>query len=139
MSSASDAQETSQAIMSFAELLVILVYPVMIAASILSQVYIYVNIFNHNLERLRVQRAGFESKLKVMPFFWITLSNVFAIVFTLGLLAPWAAIRKARYMAESVSISNPEEGLGDFAQETADENSAIGDAAAEAFDFDFGW
>lgn len=103
------------------------------------QVFVYVSIFNYNLERLLVQQTGFNSELKVGRYYWITITNIFATIFSLGLLAPWAAIRKTQYMAESVSLSHPGEGLGEFVAESEREQSAVGDAAAEAFDIDIGW
>lgn len=103
------------------------------------QIYVYVTLFNYNLDRLLVQQTAFKSSLKIGKFYWISLTNILATVFSFGLLAPWAAIRKTRYMAESVELSHPETGFGDFVVRAGEEQSAIGDAAADMFEMDIGW
>ncbi len=103
------------------------------------QIYVYVTLFNHNLGRLLVQQTAFQSSLRVGKFYWISLSNILATVFSFGLLAPWAAIRKTRYVAESVELMHPETGFGEFVASAGEAQSAIGDAAADMFEFDIGW
>ncbi|MDQ8186308.1 YjgN family protein [Pelagicoccus sp. SDUM812002] len=103
------------------------------------QIYVYVTLFNYNLGRLLVQQTAFSSTLKVGKFYWITLTNILATVFSFGLLAPWAAIRKTRYLAESVELTHPETGFGDFVVEAGKDQSSIGDAAADMFEIDIGW
>lgn len=116
-----------------------LAYVPMMLGLVFVQIYVYVSIFNYNLQRLLVAQTGFTSTLKVGKLYWITLTNILATVFSLGLLAPWAAIRKTRYFAESVGLSHPDTGFGDFVATAEAEQSAIGDAAADMFEFDIGW
>lgn len=120
-------------------LLLQLAYIPLMVGMLFVQIYVFVSIFNYNLGRLLVQQTAFESTLKVGRFYLLTLTNILATVFTLGLLAPWAAIRKARYMAESVSLSHPGQGFGEFVAGREEENSGLGDAAADMFEFDIGW
>lgn len=63
--------------------------------------------------------------------------NALGIIFSLGLLAPWAAIRTARYQMERLSLNTPEE-LDGFAAATQQPISATGDEAGEFLGFDFG-
>ncbi|EDY81494.1 conserved hypothetical protein [Verrucomicrobiia bacterium DG1235] len=114
-------------------------YAPLMLGMVFVQIYIFVSLFNYNLGRMLVQQTAFESKLKVGKFYWISLTNILAIVFSLGLLAPWAAIRKTRYFAESVDLVHPGAGLGEFVAGRENEVSAIGDAAADVFEFDIGW
>lgn len=112
--------------------------PLLIVFSFI-QIYIFVSLFNYNLGQLLLGKTSFDSKLKVGKFYWITITNIFASVLTLGLLFPWAAIRKARYMAESIAVSHPGPALDGFVSSAGEGESALGDAAADAFDFDIGW
>lgn len=116
-----------------------LAYVPMMVGVLFVQIYVFVSIFNYNLSRLLVQQTAFESKLGVGRFYFITLTNILATVLSLGMLAPWAAIRKARYMAESVNLLHPGQGFGAFVAGREEEKSGIGDAAADMFEFDIGW
>lgn len=121
-----------------AGLLVGLYVPMMLGM-VFVQIYVYVTLFNYNLGRLLVQQTAFQSTLKVGKFYWISLTNILATVFSFGLLAPWAAIRKTRYLAESVELSHPETGFGEFVVLAGEDQSSIGDAAADMFEIDIGW
>ena len=39
--------------------------------------------------------------------FWLYLSNTLAILFSIGLLIPWARIRMARYRLSRLVLENP--------------------------------
>ena len=119
--------------------LVALAYIPMIGALIFGQTYIYVSIFNYNLERLVLDDTEFKSNLQIGKFFWITFSNVLASVVSLGLLVPWARVRRAKYLADSVALINRDGSLGEHVAEPGEEVSSIGDAAADAFEFEIGW
>lgn len=133
---AMDGGEPASPLLAF---VVVAMYVPIMLGGVFVQIFVYVSIFNYNLSRLLVRQTAFSSTLKVGKYYWITLSNIFAIVFSVGLLAPWAAIRKTRYFAESVELSHPETGFGDFIATASAEQSAIGDAAADVFEFDIGW
>jgi uncharacterized membrane protein YjgN (DUF898 family) len=55
------------------------------------------------------------------------------MIFTLGLAYPWTIIRKTKYMAETVSISNAE-ALSLFVSQQEQQQSALGEEIGEAFD-----
>jgi uncharacterized membrane protein YjgN (DUF898 family) len=64
------------------------------------------------------------------------LTNALALVATLGLAAPWARIRLARYRAERLALESA--GGLDFEADVAHSDpAAIGDAALDLGDFDF--
>ncbi len=133
---AMDGSDPANPLLAF---VVIALYVPMMLGMVFVQIYVYVSLFNYNLSRMLVQQTAFVSTLKIGKFYWITLTNIFATVFSVGLLAPWAAIRKTRYLAESVELSHPETGFGEFVASAGAEQSAIGDAAADVFEFDIGW
>src|SRR5690606_24576029 len=71
------------------------------------QVYIFVSLFNYNLGQLLQGKTYFSSEVKIGKFYWITITNLLASVLSLGLLFPWAAVRKARYMMDCISVVHP--------------------------------
>lgn len=79
--------------------------------------------------------ARFESSLTVRSLASIWVSNAFLTFITLGLYWPWAAIRMARYRAESLAIST-QSGLDNFTADAAADVSAVGEEIADAYDFD---
>lgn len=77
----------------------------------------------------------FHCSLKARRLVWIYLGNFVGILLTLGLFIPWAAVRVARYRAESLTL----DGAGDveaFVAEQAGAVAAIGEEVTEIFDFD---
>ena len=66
---------------------------------------------------------------------WLYLSNVAAILCTLGLATPWAVIRTLRYRARKFAVlaSGPLDG---FVQAESAGGGAAGQEIAELFDLD---
>jgi uncharacterized membrane protein YjgN (DUF898 family) len=78
------------------------------------------------------------STVRARDLLWLYLSNAFAVLLSLGLLAPWAKVRMARYKASRTLLvvsGDPDQ----VAQEVAREESAFGDAGADAFDVEVGF
>ena len=80
-------------------------------------------------------RARFKSTLRARPLARIYITNILAIVCSLGLLIPWAAIRTARYRAECLQLEC-EGGLDSFAADVAADVSATGEEMGDMFDVD---
>ena len=98
-------------------------------------VYMQVRIRNHIWNTSTLGRNYFQSTLSVASMLFIYMTNVLAIVFTVGLLVPWAQIRLARYRADQTRVvlaDNWEDYIA--AEEQA--GSALGDEIGEAFDVD---
>lgn len=79
----------------------------------------------------------FESRLRWGKMLWIQLSNLVAIVFTLGLFIPWAKVRMAHYRADSLTMVG-DKGLDSFVADRLAEGSAMGEEVSEVFDLDIG-
>jgi uncharacterized membrane protein YjgN (DUF898 family) len=79
----------------------------------------------------------FESRLRWGKMLWIQLSNLVAIVVTLGLFIPWAKVRMAHYRADSLTLMGTS-GLDGFVAERVAEGSAMGEEVSEVFDLDIG-
>ena len=79
----------------------------------------------------------FESSMRGRDYMWIYLSNVLAILASLGFATPWAVMRTLRYRASKFAVisSGPLDG---FVQAGAAGVGATGQEVAEMFDLDLG-
>jgi uncharacterized membrane protein YjgN (DUF898 family) len=79
--------------------------------------------------------ASFKSELKPIPFAILLLTNMLAIVFSLGLAYPWTKVRTSRMLTEvtTVNIYPSALNLVDTAQQ---EQSSFAEEAANVFDID---
>lgn len=92
-------------------LLTILVYLLFILG------YFVYSVIARNVNYNHLELEGghrFHSNVELLPFFWLLAVNFIASIATLGLLIPWAQIRKARYLAAHTFIL-PGGDLEDFA------------------------
>jgi uncharacterized membrane protein YjgN (DUF898 family) len=99
--------------------------------------YIRAGTTNALWNALRVGPVRFESALRVRDVVWLQFSNLVAVLFTLGLAAPWAAVRTLRYRASKTTaiVSGPLDG---FAQAEAQQVSVTGEEIADFFGIDIG-
>ncbi|WP_062263421.1 YjgN family protein [Endozoicomonas arenosclerae] len=86
---------------------------------------------------ISVEEYRFESRQKATDLLLIYLTNVLAIVCTLGLAIPWAMIRLAQYRAESTTLL-ADEALDHFTDQAQEEQSAIAEEVGEVFDLAVG-
>ena len=79
----------------------------------------------------------FESGLSARRLSFISITNFFAIIFTLGFFKPFAAVRVAKYRAECLKLvaAGP---IAVHAQAIAGNMNARGEELAEIFDVDVG-
>lgn len=84
---------------------------------------------------IRVGPVRFECTMRGRDYMWIYLSNVLAIIGTLGLATPWAVIRTLRYRAARFAVvaAGPLEG---FIEDQTAQVGAAGQEIAEVFDLD---
>jgi uncharacterized membrane protein YjgN (DUF898 family) len=91
---------------------------------------------NHIFERTELPGiAKFKSEMQVMPYLWLTVTNLMAIIFSLGLAYPWAKVRKAAYLASvtTIAVYPQADSLVDQVQQSS---NAFGEEAAGLFDID---
>jgi uncharacterized membrane protein YjgN (DUF898 family) len=88
-------------------------------------------IWNHTT----LEHIGFASNQRMRDLLWIYLSNMFALIITLGLATPWAQIRLARYHMEHLAVTG-EADLDKFVGEKKEATRALGEEIAEMFDVD---
>ena len=84
---------------------------------------------------IRIGPLRFECSMRGRDYMWIYLSNVVAIVLTLGFATPWAVVRTLRYRARKFTViaAGP---LAGFIEAEAAQVGAAGQEIAEVFDFD---
>ena len=85
----------------------------------------------------KTSNVNFQSTLSILRMIWIYLSNGIAIVFSVGLLIPWASIRTVRYRLSNLFVSSSDvlEAVVASEQENV---GASGEEIIDFFDFDIG-
>jgi len=96
-------------------------------------------ISNHVWERTRIAgTVSFNLDLKLWKVVSIQLTNILAIIFSLGLLIPWASVRMMRYKASRFTMIASPSTLESFIASERDAVSATGTELGDALDLDFG-
>ena len=80
---------------------------------------------------------SFESRLSGIRLAWILFSNTLLTVLTLGLLQPWAAVRRWRYEKETLTLI-PEGPLDEFIGQVQPSDEVISSEYADLQDMDVG-
>jgi len=113
-----------------------LCYAIFIFSLMSVKQYLFVVIMNYTMNNLSAGRSmAFRSDIKIMKYLWIQFVNFLAMLFSMGLLYPWARIRKMKYITESISLIAYAD-LNSFVSVSTPDVSAIGDAGADLFDID---
>lgn len=106
---------------------------------LLLQLYLFVTFItllrNRVLSALRIGETRLSSQLRIGDVFMLYITNIVAIVCTLGLLAPWAKVRLMRYQMENTSLLALQ-GTEYFTGGPGQSASAVGEEVAEVFDVD---
>ena len=85
----------------------------------------------------RLGSLRFECSWETWGLFKLHFLNSLGVIFTLGLLGPWAAVRAARYQLEKLAVL-PASEIGAFVTAAQEQVSATGDEASDLLGFDFG-
>ncbi len=99
--------------------------------------FLYTRMANYCWNRTTLGDTYFESTLSAREMIKIRITNIFAIIFSIGLLTPWAKVRRTRYILDNLFVYSHR----DFSEFTAGDESddtALGEAATEMFDIDIG-
>ncbi|HYC96935.1 YjgN family protein [Brevundimonas sp.] len=79
-----------------------------------------------------VDKAGFKLNVKALPLWWLTVTNLFFLLITVGFLMPWVQARTARFLIERLESAG--EARLDLAQQTS-RGPGSGEGLADAFGF----
>ena len=118
-------------------LLLAVVYGSLLAGALLYGVlsaWYRAGMMNHFAAHTTFEGARFSGSATAGSLIWLTVSNTALVLFTLGLLAPLAQARAARYFIERLSITGTAP-LAQIAQRSADELKR-GEGLAQVFDVD---
>ncbi len=107
-----------------------------VAAYLAVMVYAKTELANLAWSRTELGGLRFESSMKPLEVFWLYLSGGAAVVCSLGLLYPWAAVRLMRYRCERLAVRSAE-GIERFvADAVAAEAGAAGEEIGDLFGLD---
>jgi uncharacterized membrane protein YjgN (DUF898 family) len=109
-----------------------------VTGSMLFKEFVYARLARHVWENFTLGGLRFRAEYKAWDLLALQLTNLLAIVGTLGFLYPWAKVRKTRYLTENFIVVMPGE-VEEFIAASDAQVSALGDAAADFFDWDMGW
>jgi uncharacterized membrane protein YjgN (DUF898 family) len=104
---------------------------------LVAAVYVQTALTNLTWNSTSLGRHRFSCQLRVRDLIWIYFSNAVAVLGSLGLLAPWAAVRTLRYRLARITAT----GVGGFDAIIASSEQQVGAAAEELGDmigFDLG-
>lgn len=101
-----------------------------IAGYLVMGLYLPTALTNLSWSATSIAGHRFGSALRVRDLAWIYLSNAVAVICSLGLLAPWTAIRLARYRLDKLTLS----GVGSLNAIVAAENETMGATGEELGD-----
>lgn len=118
----------------------ILFYLMIIAGSVGLATYTSVRILNYVLSNSQLGEFRFNPEYRVREYFSIRVMNTIGVSVSLGLLTPWAEIRRFRYLLENIYVQAEETQLEAITAELQSREGALGESAADIFDFemDFG-
>ncbi|MFC4453001.1 YjgN family protein [Deinococcus sonorensis] len=101
--------------------------------------YLRAALLRYSLQDLYLGRTlRLQTSLNPVRLAWINVSNVAVQLITLGLATPWAAIRRTRYLMAHLQVQTIAS-LDDFQAAATPQESALGEAASEFFNFDLGF
>jgi uncharacterized membrane protein YjgN (DUF898 family) len=117
--------------------LVVLAYAALILASTFVQQYVYAKTMNYCWQEADLGSVRFVSTLVPSKLMMIQFVNILAIIASVGLLYPWAKIRRTKYVLENLTLQ-VSGGLDGFTAANADQEAAFGEVAMDFFDFEIG-
>lgn len=118
-------------------IMILVVYVFFLVVFTLVQQYIQARITNYCWAQTHIGWLRFESTLMARRLFWIRFTNIFAILFSLGFLIPWAKVRRTRYILDNLAVKTYRS-LDAFAAAPDEEVGAVGDTATDFFDLEIG-
>lgn len=110
---------------------------VMVVAYLVAFALFSVRMTNLVYNNTAIEGHRLQADYRLASYAALMLTNMLALVLTLGLFYPWARVRTARYAAEHIRLE-AEGDLDDFAAGQRQELSAMGSEVGDLFDMDVG-
>ncbi|RIH81978.1 Inner membrane protein YjgN [Meiothermus luteus] len=109
-----------------------------LSALVVVQQYLYVRLTNHTWNHTTLGPLRLRARLRVRDLTWISLTNLLAVVLTLGLAIPWAKVRYLRHVLEHLLLQSEAE-LDDLvAAGGPDRVASLGEAATDILGLEIG-
>ncbi len=83
------------------------------------------------------EKIAFQSTIKAVPYAVLMLTNLLAVIFTVGFAMPWAAVRTSRYILENTQVDSDADFDHYLTQKSA-QQSALAEEIGDVFDVDVG-
>ena len=116
-----------------ASVFMIFIYlPLIFGQKGLSDAYFSNYVRNHT----DLENEPFRGEINPFRLAWISSSNVFLIIISLGLLYPWTQIRYLKYKLEETSFAGQD--YEQFESYGYEEGSTVGEEMVDFFDIDIG-
>ncbi len=126
-------EEAGTLITALASIFMVFIYlPLIFGQKGLSDAYFSNYVRNHTT----LESAPFKGELNPFKLAWISISNVFIIMLSLGLLYPWTQIRYLKYKLEHTSFAC--EDYDQFESHGYEQGSTVGEEMVDFFDIDIG-
>ena len=109
----------------------------LLVLGLLVSAYIRARLANYVYSRTAMEDNTLSCSFRARDLGWIYITNVIAIVLSVGFLIPWATVRLTRYQLERINLTIPES-LDGFVGKSAHAESATGEELADVFDIGFG-
>lgn len=118
----------------------------LVAAFYIGFIAVSLAVFSYSFTRQRAYiyknskldgKISFSSSLGARSMAWVSLTNLLAVIFSLGLATPWAKVRMARLILENTQVDTSL-GLDEYVTQKQKEQSALGEQIGDAFDVDVG-
>ena len=114
------------------------VYIGMIAASFLVMAYAYARQRTYIFANTSLDKdITFNSTLRASSAAWVMITNLLALIFSLGLAFPWTKVRMARLVIENTQLTT-EQGFDQYVTQKQKEQSSLGEQIGDAFDVEVG-
>ncbi len=128
-----DADDVAPMATGMVSMIMIFIYlPLIFGQKGLSDAYFS----NYVRNNTTLETAPFRGNMNIFKLAWISISNVFMIILSLGLLYPWSQIRYLKYKLEHTSFSCQDyEQFESFGYE---QGSTVGEEMMDFFDIDIG-
>lgn len=118
---------------------IILVYFLLLVWGMMARAYLTVAhrnyMFNHT--RLDQGKIAFHSTMKLLPYVWLLFVNALIVLFSLGLATPFAQVRHAHYLVNTLEVEGDIDTLTVQAH-TDTAQSAVAEELVQALDLNVG-
>ena len=115
-----------------------IVLAIAIPCAIAGTLYLRARLFNLVWNHTTIAGNRFDATMRVRDLLLLHLVNSLVTLFTLGLMHPWATVRKAKFQLDAVRVL-PAGNVDAFVAGAQPPVGAMGDSANDFFSFDIGF